>query len=73
MLSISSIPEKLCLAENFIQKSDDSINNVASLTVNSVMDMFLQVLAKFSEQSCLENHLQEQTCSMSKSEHMLLT
>ena len=53
MLSISSIPEKLCLAENFIQKSDDSINNVASLTVNSVMDMFLQVLAKFSEQSCL--------------------
>ena len=53
MLSISSIPEKLCLAENFIQKSDDSINNVASLTVISVMDMFLQVLAKFSEQSCL--------------------
>ena len=58
------MPKKLYLAERLVQKVA-ILNTVASLTVNSVMDIFLKVLQNF------QNHLQEHILSIIKSEHML--
>ena len=64
MLNISKIPKKLYLAERFVQKVV-TLDTVTSLLVNSIMDIFLQVVQNF------QNHVQEHILSMSKSEHML--
>ena len=44
---------------------------VTSLTVNSIIDIFLQVLQNFLNTAVFKNYLQEHILSMSKSEHML--
>ena len=53
------------MVECFVQKVA-TLNTVTSLTVNSVMDRFMQVLQNF------QKHLQEHILSMSKSEHVKL-
>ena len=54
------------MVEHVVQKVA-TLNAVASLAINSVMDTFLQVLQNF------QNHLQEHILSMSKLEHVLNT
>ena len=46
MLNKLLIPKKLYLVGSFFQNSGES-NTVTSLTVNSLMDIFLQVLQNF--------------------------
>ena len=48
MLSVSYVPNKLYLAERFVQKNGGSkYCTVTSLTGNSVMDIFRQVSQNF--------------------------
>ena len=54
MLNITEILEKLYLAERFVQKVA-AVNTVPFLTVNSFMDIFLQVLQNF--QNSLQQHI----------------
>ena len=48
MLNISQIFKKTYLAERFVQNKA-TLNTVTSLTVNSVMGIFLQVLQTFQD------------------------